>query len=105
MVEDYLFRSPRKETFDKVIRFSANTFQKYTGKDASKEDAFGVLSMLMAMQTCDSAAYTDMALTRSTDGNNVVYRNARSFNKSFDVHGMVHRGVSINTRPKTNARR
>lgn len=95
MVEKYLLEGRRNEDLNAIKKFCANTFQKYTGKRASDWDAHGVYSMILALQTCDSAAYTTMALTRSKERAGVVYRNAGTFNKSFKAGGLTKRGVSF----------
>lgn len=55
--------------------------------------------MCLMLQTCDSMAYTDMALTRSD--NNVYYENSPSFNNSFNrPTGYAVRGAKLKTYPK-----
>ena len=62
--------------------YCSDTIGKYLGKPATEEETYGFGQMMLALQTCDSAAYTDMATTRSTNSN-YRHRNYASFNKSF----------------------
>lgn len=97
LVENYVLKSRRSEDLKEIQRFCANTFQKYTGRRASDWDAHGVYSMILALQTCDSAAYTTMALTRSKERSGVVYRNANAkFDQNFDERrGLIGRSAKI----------
>ena len=95
LMEDYILGGRKKENLEEVRNFCANTFRRYTGRKASEDDAHGIYTMILALQTCDSAAYTDMALTRSKDNRGVVYRNVEAFNKSFEAFGMTHRGAKL----------
>ena len=95
MVEQFLLGGRRKEDLDEIKKFCANSFQKYTGKKGSDWEAHGVYSMILALQTCDSAAYTTMALTRSKEQPGVVYRNKGVFNSSFNVKGLTRRKVNF----------
>ena len=95
MIERFLFNGKRKEDLNEIKKFCANTFQKYTGTKASDWDAQGVYSMILALQTCDSAAYTTMALTRSKDQPGVVYRNKGVYNDTFKTKGLTRRKASI----------
>lgn len=95
LVENYILKGRKSEDLKEIQRFCANTFQKYTGKKAGDWDALGVYSMILALQTCDSAAYTTMALTRSKEREGVIYRNAGVYNDSFRVGGLTRRGAEI----------
>lgn len=69
--------------------FCEKTMKDYLGtNEVDPETVTGFRNMLEVLQTCDSAAYTTMAVTRSTR-NGVVYRNYGSFNSSFEpFHGL-----------------
>ena len=55
----------------------------YLNTDQVDDDTIqGFKNMLMVLQTCDSAAYTTMAVTRTKGG--IRYRNHGSFNSSFE---------------------
>ena len=95
MVEQFLLGDRRKEDLDKIKQFCADTFQNYAGKKASEWDAHGVYSMIVALQTCDSAAYTTMALTRAKEQPGVVYRNNGVFNSSFHIRGLTRRKANF----------
>lgn len=45
--------------------------------------ARGIYNMCLILQTCDSAAYTDMAVTRN-EKTGIYYKNYPSFNQSFE---------------------
>lgn len=81
-----------KEFYD----FCERTMQEYLGvKHVDRHTATGFRDMLMVFQTCDSAAYTTMAVTRNRD-TGVRYRNYGSFNKSFeDYHGLTGNRVKL----------
>lgn len=75
-----------------MIQFCAGVFEQYTGQKATENDAIGIYDLCLMMQTCDSAAYTTMALTRSKENPDVYYRNFGSFDNSFDkAQGLTHR--------------
>lgn len=74
---------------EKFNQFCEDTMKNYLQTDeVDQETVIGFRNMLEVIQTCDSAAYTTMAVTRSArDG--IVYRNYGSFNSSFDpYHGI-----------------
>lgn len=70
--------------------FCKKTMQDYLGtRFVDKYTITGFRDMLMVLQTCDSAAYTTMAVTRSAK-NGVRYRNYGAFNGSFEsFHGLT----------------
>ena len=78
-------------------RFCENTMKQYLGVDqVNQKTVFGFKSMLEILQECDSAAYTDMAVTRSTKNNGIVYRNLNAFNNSFESnHGIDGRRARL----------
>ena len=61
----------------------------YLGDENTNDEiAFGLLSLIQVLQTCDSAAYSSMAYTRSKT--NSYYRNYGTFNNSFNpFHGLT----------------
>ena len=61
---------------EKIAKEYLNTNQ------VDKNTIRGFKNILAILQTCDSAAYTTMAVTRASD--NIRYRNHGSFNSSFD---------------------
>ena len=66
--------------------FCARTMKEYLGTNrVNQKTIFAFRNMLEILQTCDSAAYTTMAVTRSADG--IVYRNYGSFNDTFKPNG------------------
>ena len=69
--------------------FCARTMKDYLGKNrVSSKTVFAFRCMLEVLQTCDSAAYTTMAVTRAKNG--VVYKNYGAFNDAFDSnHGLT----------------
>ena len=74
---------------EKFNQFCEDTMKNYLQTDeVDQETVIGFRNILEVIQTCDSAAYTTMAVTRSArDG--IVYRNYGSFNSSFDpYHGI-----------------
>ena len=97
LMEKFMFRGKRREDLEELKKFSANTYQRYTGKKANDWDAHGVYTMILALQTCDSAAYTSMALTRAKEQPGVVYRNANAqFEKNFEgKRGIIRRRARI----------
>ena len=97
LMEKFMFRGKRREDLEELKKFSANTYQRYTGKKASDWDTHGVYTMILALQTCDSAAYTSMALTRAKEQPGVVYRNANAqFEKNFEgKRGIIRRRARI----------
>ncbi len=78
-----LQKNPSARELDEIGRFCAEAYEAYTGEKASDNTVNGVFDLCLMLQTCDSAAYTDMALTRARDKKGVYYRNYPSFNKSF----------------------
>lgn len=70
--------SARRELYD----YCKKTMQFYTrNSEVSDGTVIGFMNMLMVLQTCDSAAYTTRAVTRSKDG--IEYYNYGSFNNSL----------------------
>jgi hypothetical protein len=65
-----------------LLSFCHDLLIEYGAKNIAKEDVHGLANMCLIVQTCDSAAYTDMAITRS-EKSNFYYRNSPSFNSSF----------------------
>ena len=62
--------------------FCENTMKKYLQTNqVDQGTVLGFVNMLRVLQTCDSAAYTTMAVTRGPRG---YYRNFGVFNKSFE---------------------
>jgi hypothetical protein len=77
--------------------FCRKTMMEYLGGDITEDDVAGFKNLLLTLQTCDSAAYTDMALTRSRDGN-YRYKNFPQFNKSFRRKaGLNNRKLELKT--------
>lgn len=78
------------------FKFCKKTMQDYLGtKFVDKSTVTGFRDMLMVLQTCDSAAYTTMAVTRSAK-NGVRYRNYGSFDESFEpFHGLTGHRVKL----------
>ena len=80
-----------------VIKLSANGFtdekhlilweriaKEYLNTEqVDRDTVIGFRHILEIIQTCDSAAYTTMGITRASNG--VKYRNHGSFNESFDT--------------------
>lgn len=67
----------------KLKNYCETIAKKFLGTNQVDQDTItGFGLMLEILQTCDSAAYTTMAVTRAK--NNVRYRNYGSFNSSFD---------------------
>lgn len=82
--------------------FCAETLRDYMDDRPSRSDVVGLRNMLMVLQTCDSAAYTDMAITRDTNSG-IIYRNAPVFNHSFEsAHGTTGRKARLKT-PDVNS--
>jgi hypothetical protein len=65
-----------------LLSFCHDLLTEYGAENITKEDVQGLANMCLIVQTCDSAAYTDMAITRS-EKLGVRYRNSPSFNNSF----------------------
>ncbi|MCL1929579.1 hypothetical protein FWF93_00275 [Candidatus Saccharibacteria bacterium] len=65
-----------------LLSFCHNLLTEYGAENVTKEDVQGLANMCLIVQTCDSAAYTDMAITRS-EKLQVHHRNSPSFNGSF----------------------
>jgi hypothetical protein len=65
-----------------LLSFCNNLLAEYGAENITKEDVLGLANMCLIVQTCDSAAYTDMAVTRS-EKLRVHHRNSPSFNDSF----------------------
>jgi len=63
-----------------LIAFCEELLQHCTGHQVSHDEAFSLARLCLILQTCDSAAYTDMAVIR--DGNG-MYHPYGSFNDSF----------------------
>lgn len=70
--------------------FCKNTIKEYLGTMfVDNATVTGFRDMLMVLQTCDSAAYTTMAVTRSARSG-VRYRNYGAFDRSFEpFHGLT----------------
>ncbi len=69
----------------KFYVFCKRTVGNFLGTVPSHDDVYGFAQMELALQTCDSGAYTDMAITRQriNDSSYFNYRNSPSFNSSF----------------------
>ena len=80
-----------------INRFCADCLEQYLGIEPDGATVTGMKTMLEVLQTCDSAAYTTMGVTRSKRGNGIIsYRNAGSFNGSFHpFHGFTGRRVRM----------
>lgn len=57
--------------------------RNYSGDEASDGEAIGLRRLCLAIQTCDSAAYTRMGITHDTNRPEIYYRNYGSFDESF----------------------
>ena len=67
----------------RLYYFCEKIAKEYFNTDQIDKDTInGFINILTVLQTCDSAAYTTMAVTRASD--NTRYRNHGSFNSSFD---------------------
>ena len=67
----------------KISNYCEKIAKKYLTKEEVDQDTIiGFRHILEIIQTCDSAAYTTMAITRASNG--IRYRNYGSFNSSFD---------------------
>ena len=80
----------------KFYAFCEQTMKEYLGTNAvDSSTVTGFRNLLEVLQTCDSAAYTTMAVTRSAkDG--IFYRNYGSFNNSFEpFHGLSGNRVKL----------
>lgn len=97
--ERYMIRRADESAMEGYLEFCERTLGEYMGTDkVSRETLDGFGNMLAVLQTCDSAAYTTMAVTRSANG--VRYRNYGSLNDSFeDFRGLTGRRARIKPRP------
>ncbi len=67
----------------RLMNYCERIAKKYLDTDqVDRETIVGFRNILEILQTCDSAAYTTMAITRAQ--NNVRYRNYGSFDSSFE---------------------
>ena len=75
-------------------QFCEDTMKRYLGKKhVDEKTVMGFRNMLEVLQICDSAAYTTMAITRTTNGS---YRNYGMFNRTFDTyHGLTGQRARI----------
>ena len=80
----------------KIMNFCEEIAKKYLGTEQVDQDTVtGFRKILEVMQTCDSAAYTTMAITRASNG--VKYRNYGSFNSSFQGYkGLTGKRARLN---------
>lgn len=78
--------------------FCKETMQRYLGRaDVDQKTILGFRNMLEILQTCDSAAYTTMAVTST---NNVYHRNAGSFDASFEeFRGLTGHRARLKNQP------
>lgn len=87
---------------DTMLEFKNYCFKiatEYLGENADTDSAYGFKCLMEVLQTCDSAAYTTMAVTRGQ--NDVFYRNSGSFNGSFDPYrGLTGGRVRLNWKNK-----
>ena len=84
------------EVGQEFYKFCKSTIKEYLGT-MFVDDATvtGLRDMLMVLQTCDSAAYTTMAVTRSAKSG-IRYRNYGAFNQSFEpFHGLTGHRVKL----------
>lgn len=83
--------------YEEFHEYGKKTMQKYLGKDDVDEETItGYVKMLEVLQTCDSAAYTTMAVTRSSKDEGIMYRNSGSFNNSFEKYrGLTRRRARL----------
>ena len=98
VTERYVLRGNEDKSVLRDFKtFCAETVQKYSGKEPTSEEIKGLRDICLVLQTCDSAAYTDMAVTRSAKQRELYYRNSPSFNRSFDNSrkGIDGRGVRM----------
>ena len=86
-----------RSVYEEFHEYGKKTMQKYLGKDDVDEETItGYVKMLEVLQTCDSAAYTTMAVTRSSKDEGIVYRNSGSFNNSFEKYrGLTRRRARL----------
>ena len=86
--KDPQLRAQLKRQIDEFCRKS---FKECLGVEPDEDMISGMSTMLDVLQTCDSAAYTTMGVTKVRKGNGtIVYRNAGSFNSSFQpFHGFT----------------
>lgn len=70
-------------TGQQFYAFCQETMKRYLGTEqVDPKTVIGFRNMLEVLQTCDSAAYTTMAVTRTNGA--IYYRNHPSFNDSFE---------------------
>ncbi len=62
--------------------YCQRTVGNYLGQKPSQDEVYGFAQMMLTLQTCDSASYTDMAVTRAQYGG-YMHKNSPSFNRSF----------------------
>ena len=69
----------------KFYDYCERTVRDFLGSAPNRDDVRGFAQLELALQTCDSASYTDIAVTRArTNGSQFIkYRNSPSFNGSF----------------------
>ena len=69
----------------KFYDYCKRTVGDFLGTTPARDDVRGFAQLELALQTCDSASYTDMAVTRSRTSNSSYfnYRNSPSFDGSF----------------------
>lgn len=68
---------------DSFYNYCKGTMGKFLERQPSQDEVYGFAQMMLTLQTCDSASYTDMAVTRSQYGK-YKHRNSPSFNRSFN---------------------
>ena len=95
-LEDYLFGGREYHKFHEYRKTCLEIYERYSGEEPAGNEEIAISSVIMMLQICDSAAYTDAAITRMPTGpEGVYYRNAPSFNGSFRFGGTTHRGVKL----------
>ena len=62
--------------------YCKQTLGSFLERQPDNAEVTGFAQMMLALQTCDSASYTDMAITRPKYGN-YKHKNSPSFNNSF----------------------
>ena len=75
----------RNGSDSKFYNYCARTVGDFLGTTPTRDDVRGFAQLELALQTCDSASYTDVAVTRARTDNSSYfrYRNSPSFNGSF----------------------
>lgn len=71
----------REGSGQEMAKFCRDTMRIFLGHEPDTNDVKGLRNLLLVLQSCDSGAYTSMALTNSDRG--FSYRNFPAFNNSF----------------------